>query len=406
MPSFRLRLTDLFRLHFCVGLSMASQLKRAGSFNYVAMLVAKAKPRGWQRETLLLRFVEQNGVSSMFIVTGDGIYNFDVCELLRIYEMPLTGRCVRSSQGANKYGVKNSLEVVIKYPCKLKLASVAWPLTFSYNFTDWDALNQVPSDAFVDIVGTVESKPILDANSPLPKLSVTLAWGNVRQDIFLLGEHSQLALQKGDVLACAGVKVREWEGQRSLQSTFLSHLEVNPRAREGLPVVQALEEGEPVRKAMRVSAQRCLPILDVERHGGVMVADARAGKPIVPLTCCIKGFLKKLDGSFFEDDAPLVGDEHREKMCWRTSLQDASGSVAVRVWDGACHELFSMTASGLRALWEEGVEQSVKRTEILERLNGRLEEEATCLCKVDVWAVSARDARFEFQVNVNAVDFV
>ena len=109
MPSFRLRLTDLFRLHFCIGFSMASRLKRAGSFNYVAMLVAKAKPRGWQRETLLLRFVEQNGVSSMFTVAGDGIHNFDVCELLRIYEMPLTDRCVRSSQGANKYGVKNPL---------------------------------------------------------------------------------------------------------------------------------------------------------------------------------------------------------------------------------------------------------------------------------------------------------
>ena len=80
-----------------------------------------------------------------------------------------------------------------------------------------------------------------------------------------------------------------------------------------------------------------------------MAADARAGKPIVPLTCCIKGFLQ-FDGSFFEDDAPLVGDEHREKMCWRTSLLDAFGALRVRVWDGACHELFGVIASGLRAI--------------------------------------------------------
>ncbi len=98
------RLTIFFRLHFCIGLIMASQLKRTGSFDYVAMLVAKSKPHGWQPETLLLRFVEQNGASSMFTVTGDGIGSFDACELFRIYEMPLNGRCVRSSKGANKYG--------------------------------------------------------------------------------------------------------------------------------------------------------------------------------------------------------------------------------------------------------------------------------------------------------------
>ncbi len=294
----------------------------------------------------------------------------------------------------------------MKYPCQLKLASVAWPLTFPYDFTDWEALNQVPSDAFVDIVGAVESKPTLDTNSPLPKLSVTLAWGNVRQGVFLLGEHSQLTLQKGDVLACAGVKVREWEGQRSLQTTFLSVLEVKPRAREGIPAVPALEEAEPVRKALRVSAQRCLSVSDVERHGGLMVADARAGKSIVPLTCCVKGLLQELHGSFFEDDAPLVGDEQREKMCWRTSLLDASGTLRVRVWDSACHELFGVTASGLRAVWEEGVEEPEKRPELLARLNGRLGEEVQCLCEVDVWASSARGARSELQVNVNDVDFV
>ena len=52
-------------------------------------------------------------------------------------------------------------------------------------------------------------------------------------------------------------------------------------------------------------------------------------------------------------------------MCLRTSLQDVTGTIAVKIWDAACYELFGVIATGLRELWEKkGHDNEDKQEEI------------------------------------------
>ena len=84
------------------GPSAQTTLKRTGVVVYTGMLVSKAAPQGWVKETLLLRFVERSGVSTVFIITGEALAQFRQCEPSKIYDVEVPGRAVRSSSGSTK----------------------------------------------------------------------------------------------------------------------------------------------------------------------------------------------------------------------------------------------------------------------------------------------------------------
>ena len=56
---------------------MTSTLKRIGVSSYVAMLVAQCKSAKWNDGALLMRFVEQSGIRTAFIVTGAAVTVFE-----------------------------------------------------------------------------------------------------------------------------------------------------------------------------------------------------------------------------------------------------------------------------------------------------------------------------------------
>ena len=143
---------------------MTTTLRRTGEIKYTAMLVADCVQSTWQKEPRLLHFVEKTGASSIFFVTEAAREQFKQCERNRIYDMEFRGNVVKMRSGS-KYGVSSMFEVVFKFPCKLQLSKEAWPLKFTYNFTSWDALNQLREDAFVDLIGKVSKSPVYDANS-------------------------------------------------------------------------------------------------------------------------------------------------------------------------------------------------------------------------------------------------
>jgi len=69
----------------------------------------------------------------------------------------------------------------------------------------------------------------------------------------------------------------------------------------------------------------------------------------------------------------------KEIMCWQTKLRDSTGSVQVKVWDKACYQLFAMTASGFRDLWEKGVEATARYMQRLEcELHAMFRWRGTC----------------------------
>ena len=45
-----------------------SSLKRFGQNAFTGMLVASESPAGWNEETLILRFAEQNGINTFFLL--------------------------------------------------------------------------------------------------------------------------------------------------------------------------------------------------------------------------------------------------------------------------------------------------------------------------------------------------
>jgi hypothetical protein len=138
-----------------------SSLKRTGTSSYSGMLVARARPQGWAADTFLLRFVEESGVSTLFSITGEAIASFQECQLKRIYDFTVGGRCVRSSSASKRYGIANVVEVAMKFKITVTLSARAWSLKFPYVFIDWSFLDQHPAGMFFDIIGVVQRKPVL-----------------------------------------------------------------------------------------------------------------------------------------------------------------------------------------------------------------------------------------------------
>ena len=164
------------------------------------MIVGMNSPSGWSEEALFVRFVEQNCTNTMFIITGEALDIFKSCEKWIIYDMEIHGKCVRQCPCQEKYGFPNTQVVYLKFPIKMSLAQVAWPLPLEYDCPGWDELNQRQPDTFVDLVGRVISKPEIDVNSPIPKLRVDLGNGNFIQIIELLGSHANLNIKEEKLL--------------------------------------------------------------------------------------------------------------------------------------------------------------------------------------------------------------
>jgi len=219
--------------------------------------------------------VEENGVSTCFFVSGKALPQFEALEKWRIYEMTIPGACVMRTNGTNRFGVLNLFEVRLKFPCQMELSKRAWPLKYPYRFIDWNGLNQASTDQFIDIIGRIAILPKRDTNAPFPKMIVELRNENYIQIVEVLGNLTASEFRVHDVLAFAGVRVKEWHNERTLETTYLSVLEINPTKREGIPEITTQEEGEPKRKAMKMSFQTPITVAEIERQTQVLLHDAK-----------------------------------------------------------------------------------------------------------------------------------
>ena len=132
---------------------------------------------------------------------------------------------MRHSSGEQKYGVKATYEVILKFACnKIQVSTDVWPFAFPCNFSAWSTLNQAAARTCIDLQGLVLEEPVRDVNTSLPKLIVQLGNGDTKQEISLLGAHAAATISKGDKVSCAGLIVCEYAGERTLQTSFLSVL--------------------------------------------------------------------------------------------------------------------------------------------------------------------------------------
>jgi len=232
--------------------------------NYTAMLVAKGKqklPPG----TLLLRFVDATGASIKFVIFGSAISQFSGCKLLRIYDVEIPNKCVRMSGDAQPHGVKHNLEIVLGDRCGLRVSNEAWPFKYPYEFIDWIKLDQLGADVFVDIIGSVIVEPSFDSNNCSPKLHVQLGNGDFRQDVEFLGDYANLQIQRGDVLALAGLRVRRLKRHRRLRSDLLTIVEINPSPRVEIPAVSQSGIGILKRKVVCLVVKAAMFVVQTAR---------------------------------------------------------------------------------------------------------------------------------------------
>ena len=48
-----------------------------------------------------------------------------------------------------------------------------------------------------------------------------------------------------DVVAFAGVRVKEWRTDKTLETSYLTLIEINPTRRQGIPEINTQAKGEP-----------------------------------------------------------------------------------------------------------------------------------------------------------------
>ena len=131
------------------------------------------------------------------------------------------------------------------------------------------------------------------------------------------------------------------------------------------------------------------------------LSEAEKGTRVVARTFLLRAKLEGFSLSFFEKDPPLVVRGEAEMVCWATRAYDAASMVEVTVWPGAFTKVLSLSASGLRALWEEGVEMAERRGVLLAELNANLQHEFILSCSASVWVPRGSGKRALPRVAIN-----
>ena len=144
-----------------------SSLKRTGRYTFTALVVAKASPANWTKETTILRLAEKNGAETVLTATGNARQSFASVQLWRIYNIEITGACVKNAVLCGRYGISALLEIRLSYPCGVTLSKEAWPFLHNYDLCPCDDLNQVAEKTLVDVVGRATEDVSLDPVSSL-----------------------------------------------------------------------------------------------------------------------------------------------------------------------------------------------------------------------------------------------
>ena len=143
-------------------------------------------------------------------------------------------------------------------------------------------------------------------------MNIEIGFKDMRQTVALLGEKTNLNVKKNDILVFGALRVKEWQRERCLESSYLTMIEVNPNVREGLEMVNEIGQDEPKRKVMRITLPEVARVSDVVVWGEQLIQNAPTNDT---RECVIVGHLSSFTMDFFEQDPPLVGAHPNEKMC-------------------------------------------------------------------------------------------
>jgi len=297
-------------------------------------------------------------------------------------------------------GVASNVEVHLKFPAKFTLSKRVWPFKHMYNFQDWTTLNELQEGELIDFIGRVRTPPEDVSISSLRKATLTLTNGNLEQRVILLGQQAGLAVRADDVVAFSGLRINVFRQTRTLETLSLTAVEVNPTARDEIPVIDDIDDDQPVKKAMRLSNSETLTAIQVHSYMSQMLSGPNASDRHFILV----GSFKLLTDSFFTDDAPFIEKNDAIEMLWQTVLTDATGEVSVSVWNNGCHVVFGESTSIIHELWSKGEQSETQRSGLLTRWNKCLQLKFRCVCTAKVWKEQRLPRCSRSAVNVNEVE--
>ena len=278
---------------------------------------------------------------------------------------------MKNNSSSRKYGVFGPYEIRLRVPCTFSVSASAWPIVIPYAITPLSALNQCQHEAYVDVVGRVTSKEQKPQGSGgLQKTILLLVDETHEQELELLGSQHSISATVGDVVAVKGARVVEWKMTRTLQTGFMTIVEVNPVPRQGLQKMQPVEamSPEPRKKAIRMTCQTPFSIADAKKLMEQMLQDAETNADVPTKEVVLRGTFAAFTESFFVDDAPIT-DSTRASIRLRTVLRNAHQELSVVLWGRAATAILNMSSDELLPLWETGNEDASKQGELLTSLS-------------------------------------
>jgi len=372
-----------------------TSLKRVGTISYTAMLTEKRQFKDWKKPTVLARFTEQNGASTMFTLLDDAYTQFKDLEKGRIYTLKISGSCVKNNGSVVKYGVQGLFEVRMSKTCTLTLAKEAWPLELPYSFQAFANLNQMEAGQTVDIIGRVMT---VGVDGP-EKKTITLFAEDMKQDVVLLGTHAQFNVDIGDVIAFKDARLTAWKIYRNVTTGFMTVIEKNPRERAGVVWPSEGDKDQPKQKAIRLNLPTSLPIDKANSNMRSLVSDDNSKGDKLSLEFAVTGKIAPLTTEFFQQDPPLTGEGDAEKYCYRATITDMTGDMHVKIWSRACTHLFGMQESRLRTLWEDGLQNENKQQDFLHQLNATMTKKWIFCCTGKVWSPDSKNSYPDINVD-------
>lgn len=383
----------------------STAIKRTKSSKVALMLMAKSKPSNWSTSTLLCLFEEKTGARTVIVATEAAMESLLTCDVGRIYDVLIPGKCVKVASGKQTYGHRISQEVHTKRPLTVDGSLETWSSIFKYSFIDWQLLDQKEAGSVVDIIGRVSTLPERDFTSKIDKVQISVVNGEFTTTLDLLGEEASILFEVGDVILCGGLRVKEYRNVRSLQTSFLTIIEINPQKRDGIPAVPPIDN-EPKRKVMRISDTNVCSVAELLSLQQQMEQDAKADKAVIEKNVTVTGTLDSFDVKLFARQSPTVGEENL-KICLPVNFKDNTGTIVMTLWDKAGSKLLDMSAERLLAMWEDGVEDEDKQDDLLDILNDRVrigQVRITATVKVRKYGI--KDMKYDVQVNANFLEFV
>ena len=350
-----------------------TSLKRSGQIDYEAMITGKLDRPTWPQPSLLLRCTERNGVSTLFIVTNENtIQHFQTLEQNTIYSMQINGRCVRNNIIGLKFGVRGEYEVRLQFRVPIGICKNVWPLQLNYDLTRFTDLLQCDHGKYVDVFGRLLAKRAPLVSTSLPKLILTLTADGLKRDVQLLGTYATFAVDVGDMVAIKDALVQTYNGEKIVQTAFLSIVQVNPNLLPAFPAFSEFE-GEPPRKAMKVELKTTSTIEHANQILKKMLADVEAGISVPPMDLLLRGKIHTLDNDFFVKDASLVGGVDSGRVRRPAVVSDITGDIRVMICTVAALELFLVSSKHrLREICEDGDRNEKNRDELLKMMNAHL----------------------------------